>query len=329
MPDYELHALVGFVVDPDENIRRLLRSLLRQLGLATILEFPDTAAAAKGLHTVAPDYMLIDIDFADGEGARFIADLRQGEQGENPFLCLLGTSWTPTAATMLRLAYSGADGLIAKPFSPKQVHERILGLIGARKPFVVTADYLGPDLRRVAADGLPASPVVVPNIMAMKAGRRYKPDEAAREIARAKQQVRMQRLARLGMQVAFLLELAAPGLSKDPRDRTALDQLARLPTIISDLVGRLPEGSQARTAVVGLVQDIWRALDPADRVQGDAHAAIVLRARQAGLAIACLAGGRVDVAAVEHKIAAAVAHQRSPSDPIPPSMDPSRPAAAH
>ena len=79
----------------------------------------------------------------------------------------IAISWDPTAKLVDQFAGSGADYLVAAPFSPKQIIDRIRAIVHHRTPFVVTSDYIGPD-RRDGGRGTELPLIDVPNSLRAK-----------------------------------------------------------------------------------------------------------------------------------------------------------------
>ena len=60
-------------------------------------------------------------------------------------------------------------------------------------------------------------------------------------MAEANHFVNEQKLLRISVQVAFLIEFAAPGLTARPPERMAVEHLARVPAFLDDLLRRLDD----------------------------------------------------------------------------------------
>ncbi len=315
MAEHDFRQVTGFLIDPELNTRRLLRSILSRIGLNAVQEFSGTTEAIGALAVTAPDFMLVDADFNDGEGLRFIHALRHNQFATNPFIGVVAMTWQPTPNLLVRFTGSGADDLMMKPFSTRMVHERVQNLVEGRKPFVVTSDYIGPDRRKTPRPEGQHTPLFsVPNTMRLKALGCFDRAAVADEIAVCLMAVNAQKVARQGFQVAFLVEFALPGVTVDPPGRLAVDHLLRVPGIVEDLMRRMPQGTEERQAAARHARAIQAALDRfkdrPDRPLGDAVAGL----RRSAMALAAQTGGRGDLGAVEQEVANAVATYRSRLD---------------
>ena len=86
------------------------------------------------------------------------------------FLPIVATVWEPKAELVQCLVDGGVDLILSLPISRTKLGQAVRTLIKARKPFVVTSDYFGPDRRAEArAEGDEAPLVQAPNSLRRKA----------------------------------------------------------------------------------------------------------------------------------------------------------------
>jgi len=309
MPELDFRQIQVFLIDKETNTRRLMRGILTRLGIEKITEFNGVADVMGSFGTTMPDLLIVDADPPDGEGLRFVNALRHSISIANPFICVIATTWQPTQAMMVRFAASGADDLIVKPFSAKQVQDRIVNLIDGRRKFVVTSDYLGPDRRKSPREGQQIPLIEVPNTLALKAHGTMDRNHIGEWIDQAQRRINEQKVIRHGFQAAFLVEFALPGLRQSPPEKRAADHLMRLHPLLEDLMRRL-DGSdlrgQAETYAKALLLTIDRFKVDMERPLEESS---VLR--RAAYGLAALTARRSDTPAVEQEVAAAVTAYRN------------------
>lgn len=272
MPDYDLSLVEAVIVDTQSNTLRLLRDVLARVGVKKV-ELYDNYTAAQYLLTAGqPDLLLLDCDGPhEAEAFRFVRTFRNDPGTPNPFAAIIVTSWQATQMQVMRMTNSGVDDMLVKPMSPKQVQDRIAVLIEARKRFVVTSDYMGPDRRKSPRDGAQVPLLDVPNTLRLKALGTIAQVNLRQAMTDAKRLVGEQKRLRTAIQLGFLVEFAGPGLVKDPPERMAVEHLARIPAIIDDLHRRLPESGVAASA-----ETSCRAIRVlADRLRTEAEAGAV------------------------------------------------------
>ncbi|AWK89953.1 response regulator [Azospirillum thermophilum] len=253
MAEYDFSQVDAAIIDTQHNPARVLREVLARLGFRRVEIFDSARTAAGLLGSGTPDLMLIDADSEEAETLRFIRAVRHELTTANPYACVIVTTWQPTSTLLMRVKNAGADDLLMKPVSPKQVQDRIASLIEARKGFVVTADYTGPDRRKAPREGTQIPVLEAPNTLRLKATGRFTQAAARSLLTEANRFVTEQKRLRIGIQIAFLIEFALIGLAQPVPERMAVEHLARVPGFIDELLRRLDqeEGDHAAVEAVG------------------------------------------------------------------------------
>lgn len=308
MAEYDFRQVHVFLIDREHNTRRLLRGILIRMGIEKVSEFTNTAEAQSALAVSMPDLLITDVE-PEWEGFRLIHALRHAIHATNPFIVTIATTWQPTSQFMMRFTGSGADDIIVKPFSTKQVQDRVLHLIEQRKPFVVTSDYIGPDRRRSPREGQQIPLTDVPNTLRLKALGMLERGAIGDQIGKAMLSINQQKVVRLGFQGAFLMLFALPGLAQEPPDRMAVEHLLRVQPAVEDMLRRMPAGDtrvQADLYVRVLHNGIESFKLAPQQPIADAETL-----HRAAIGLAALTAQRTDVAALEQEVAAAVTAYRT------------------
>jgi len=99
-----------------------------------------------------------------------------------------------------------------KPLNTRTLIERIEVIANARKPFVVTADYIGPDRRKAVDRGSSIIPLItVPNPLRAKLhGEEIDAQAAQQAFAAAQAQVQTLRLRQSAFRIAFVAQQVVP-----------------------------------------------------------------------------------------------------------------------
>src|SRR3546814_17007040 len=134
--------------DPNRGWRRQYRAALRAGGLTQLHEFDTVENFPALCQKVQPDLIFMDAAMPEGNPADTVHDLRHGSLGSNPFVPIIIATWDASRSVVHRIIDCGADDVLIKPLSPQSISGRIQALADNRKPFVVTAHYIGPDRRR-------------------------------------------------------------------------------------------------------------------------------------------------------------------------------------
>ena len=178
----DVHLLLA---DGRAHLRSSLRMALNEAGIENIHNAPEASALAEAVEQqqAPPDIILCDAALRGGDAAEAVHAIRNGELGRNPFVCVLALAWTATHDTVTRRVNAGADHVVAGPIAPQKVIDRIEAMIHRRKPFVVTADYVGPDRRLASGRDIGGAPLVdVPNSLRDKALGQWDPEAMSRAI---------------------------------------------------------------------------------------------------------------------------------------------------
>jgi len=164
---YDL-ATVG-VYDPVAMNRTGMRNVLYMLGFRDI----ETYATVQDLRQACAerDFDLLSLEASKPSDPAydFIHRLRRGGVGRNPFAIIVVTTWLPEGQLVKKALDSGADDLLCRPFATSMLAERIRTHALARKGFIVTSDYVGPDRRKDAARAGGTKPIDVVNSLKLKA----------------------------------------------------------------------------------------------------------------------------------------------------------------
>jgi DNA-binding response OmpR family regulator len=242
MTDNYREKAIIFFGDPDTPIRRVFRTTLASENYRNIEEFNQVPALRDSIGNLNPDLVIIDTMLPEGDPIQLVADVRSGNLGKNPFIPIITTTWEPDRQTVRRIADSGTDDLLLKPLSPAQLMSRIETLVGNRKPFVVTSDYIGPDRREDASRNSDVPLFDVPNTLKMALnGEEIDPIDLDGLIEATRGDINTQRLSRNSYQIEFLVRLIVAAV-KDGRitvDTTA--QIERLCHIGEDIESRMSD----------------------------------------------------------------------------------------
>lgn len=203
----DVHVLLA---DTRAHIRNALKVALSHSGLNHIHHASAVPHVTEAMaHSFGPDILICDMDMDDGAASNLVTALRHNDLGRNPFLCVIGMSWTPTPAAVSQAANSGVDHLIAAPVSPKEILDRISSMVFNRAPFVVTADYVGPD-RRTEANRPSHIPLVdVPNSLRQKAQGTWNFEEFERNIENEVSRLNTRKIDRQAENIMALADLIA------------------------------------------------------------------------------------------------------------------------
>lgn len=118
------------IIDDNAFIRKLIRSMLRQIPAGEVVDFEDGKSALAYLESRHIDIVLLDWVMPDYDGADFLRTLAlKREKTGMPILPVVVVTANASRAVVLQAAKLGASGVIAKPVSVSILRDRIYTVI--------------------------------------------------------------------------------------------------------------------------------------------------------------------------------------------------------
>ncbi len=195
--------------DPVHANQRTTRYALHEIGFRKIDCVASLRDLKAGLTEGAPVMVVAESSATDADIFKVVRSIRHGELGANPFVVILLTTWSRDTTHIRRAIECGADDLIVRPFSTIFAEERVRTLIKARKEFIVTSDYIGPDRRKQTSDrSSSAQSIEVPNLLrAMVEQDTDALSRGSQWIREANSAVAGERMRRVAMRIVVNVEL--------------------------------------------------------------------------------------------------------------------------
>ena len=145
---YDLGGLDLLLVEDNPHMRRIIRSILVQLGAQNIQEATDARTALKILQDFAADIIIVSWLMAEVDGPQFVKMIRGGEKEANPYVPIIMLSAFTETHRVTEARDAGVNEFLAKPISPKSLYQRIVSIIEKPRPFVRSKTFFGPCRRR-------------------------------------------------------------------------------------------------------------------------------------------------------------------------------------
>lgn len=150
MENLDLKDVKILIVDDYAPMRKLLISILRELGINRLSQSQDAIEAMRDLKSVEPDIIILDALMEPMDGLEFTRKVRHGDTDADPFIPIIMVSGQTEMNFIIRARDSGITEFLAKPISARLVYERICNVVENPRPFVRTENFFGPDRRRHA-----------------------------------------------------------------------------------------------------------------------------------------------------------------------------------
>ncbi|MDO8787043.1 MAG: chemotaxis response regulator CheY [Sulfuritalea sp.] len=126
MPDRS--SLKFLVVDDFSTMRRIVRNLLKELGLTNVEEAEDGAVALARLREGGFDFVVSDWNMPNMDGLTLLQNVRADAMLKAlPFLMITTEAKKENIAAALQ---AGASGYIVKPFTAATLQEKLDTIFG-------------------------------------------------------------------------------------------------------------------------------------------------------------------------------------------------------
>lgn len=146
----DLHLLI---VDDNEQMRFLLRCLLRAGGVTRISEAETAGEAFDILRATPISLVLVDWKMKPIDGLEFTQMLRWQNDSPNPYAPILMLTAHTEASRVAAARDAGVTGFVKKPISARVLFERLTTALTDTRSFIRSGDFFGPDRRRMQAPG--------------------------------------------------------------------------------------------------------------------------------------------------------------------------------
>lgn len=268
-PRFSFERAEGLVLDPVSANRGTARSALTMLGFRHLAALGSTEDAATVLQQRVVDLLLVDVTQDTSKMCAFVRKVREGDVGRNAFLHIVLMTWKFDGGIVEQALNCGADDLVTRPFSVDFLGARLRAQVEARKPFVVTSDYAGPDRRKNRSLESDIPLIEAPNLLLAKGLSQQWTERSARAsedaIKAANALMDAERVVRAAFQCSFLVS----SLRDASTASASLDaDLAKLETTAKDL-GRRARAPEVSKLVAALCEDVSGA-----KAGGDTAAAL-------------------------------------------------------
>lgn len=249
MSGFEYAQAHVVLFDPIRVNMRTTRYALQQIGFKDIASTSNIVELQNTVADVSPHLLIIETADNEDEAFNLVRKIRSGDISQNPFMSILLTGWKRDADIIRSAIGSGADDIMMRPFSTTFAEDRIKTLIKARKPFIVTSDYTGPDRRRDPTRKSGIKPIEAPNLL--KAVVEGDPEEVMCTLALIEQvqsSVESERLKRLCMRVIIGAEAALSEIKAGRYPNVDSDEFERTSVLIRTLLARNKSTQATRLA---------------------------------------------------------------------------------
>lgn len=138
--------LVVLMIEPHQLVRRIMRDILRVIGVGETHAVETIEDAYGWLKTTHADVVMVD--WSSATDALGLLRLLRAEDSPNPYVPVIVVSAYGDRDHVREARDAGADEYMLKPFAPQTVVARMRAIVEHPRLFVKAEQFAGPDRRR-------------------------------------------------------------------------------------------------------------------------------------------------------------------------------------
>ena len=142
-----LRNVSTLLVDSDHFTRGLVAQMLRGFGMESPTVHTTGEQAIHHLSNHYADLIIMEAQLPDMSSVDVIRWLRRQEKSPFRFAPIIVMSGYTQLRLISAARDAGANLVVKKPLSPAALFDRITWVARTARPFIETADYIGPDRR--------------------------------------------------------------------------------------------------------------------------------------------------------------------------------------
>jgi len=141
------------IAETQPFLRAILVDILRNIGISNIHTAGSCPEAITQVRTWLPDAIILDWHLKDGSGMKLAQWVRKSAESPNPEIPMVIITGDTSQEKILHARDCGIDEIIIKPVVPKAVISRVKTIFAAKRDFVSSYSFIGPDRRRRKPSG--------------------------------------------------------------------------------------------------------------------------------------------------------------------------------
>lgn len=146
--DFSIGHIRVLIVDDSHSSRSVLKSALRDIGVRTFYEAIDGTSGADVLRHHEVDIILVDDEMSPMDGLAFLSQIRQGKTSAKASIPIVMLAGGCEPERIEAAHKAGVSEYLMRPLSTEFLIRHFRQALADTRPFVTTADYVGPCRRR-------------------------------------------------------------------------------------------------------------------------------------------------------------------------------------
>jgi CheY-like chemotaxis protein len=154
--EFRIQQLRVLVVDDNAFVRKIVRSLLTNIGVKRVYEAADGIAGLEQIRAVAPDVVVLDWEMPLLNGAELVRIVRSPGVFPTPDIPIIMLTAHGDRSRIVEAVRIGVNEFLCKPVSAKALTDRLTSIFAKPRANVQLGDYHGPEPRKLVLDDEPA-----------------------------------------------------------------------------------------------------------------------------------------------------------------------------
>ncbi|MEZ5839225.1 MAG: response regulator [Hyphomicrobiales bacterium] len=148
MTPIDLKDLTFLVIDDNNHMLSIIKTMLRGFGAHRIREAHDAESGLEELNRYPIDAVIVDYALETLNGIEFTQLVRSARDSGNRYVPIIMLTAYTERRRVEQARDAGVTEFLKKPVCARDLYERVFEVVMHPRPFVKTATYFGPDRRR-------------------------------------------------------------------------------------------------------------------------------------------------------------------------------------
>jgi CheY-like chemotaxis protein len=154
--EFRIQQLRVLVVEDNAFMRKMVRSLLLNIGVKKVYEAGDGIAGLEQIRAVAPDVIVLDWEMPLLNGPELVRIVRSPGVFPTPDIPIIMLTAHGDRSRIVEAVRLGVNEFLCKPVSAKMLADRLTLIFAKPRANVQLGDYYGPEPRKLVLDDEPA-----------------------------------------------------------------------------------------------------------------------------------------------------------------------------
>ena len=149
--EFQIQQLCVLVIDDNAFMRKMVRSLLANIGVKKVYEAPDGIAGLDMIRAMSPDVVILDWEMPLLNGPELVRIVRSSGVFPLPDIPIIMLTSHGERKRIVEAVRIGVNEFLCKPVSAKALTDRFISILAKPRASVHVGEYYGPEPRKMMA----------------------------------------------------------------------------------------------------------------------------------------------------------------------------------